>query len=943
MFSTVSKCKNLLKKIGFIGLFSLISLPALAEDSTFYVRLNDNPFASPFYIFSDEANGDPVSVSLVKGSTYTFIRTDIGHPFNIGDAWKQANPDVVMTSNGTGGEVGGVASISNNEQLTLAIPQSFNGSTLSYYCYAHSVMLAPLSVVEPIAVDSWDFDGNGQADALTDGLLLLRYAFGLRDESLTDGVIATDASLTASEVANVMSQSAGITDIDADGNLDALTDGLLLLRYLFDMTGDALIDTAVSQSANRTSALEVAQYIASYVPGMAGQTLDQSTALLVPMASAEEFTTQFTQSYNSRYGAVVETVETDEIFDTVLAEDAVEAAPAPNQSPEDGGGDESFTTTYTLEEGVDEHDFVKYDGSHLFIAPSYSLYDDCCFMFEPMVMFDDAIQVGDDSAVADNSAVAGDSSDADDQIHTLKILATDSTAASTEQVAQIVIEDNKTIEGLYTTENQLVAIDSSGWWGMNGDVLFMDPYTWRGQTIGLDVYDISDIPDNSATGDLHQPDLLWEFELKGGFVTSRKKGDIVYLVARHTPNIPGYYDYPAFDQLENNQSALETVTSEDLLPKAYINNESVDFLNSTDCLMINEDHDASTTGYGYPTMTLLVAVNIAEQIIENSVCYLESTNGVYVSQESIYFIQQEGWGDNSKSFIHRFDLDADLAYTGSGEVQGHLTGRGQLDFRINEYDGYVRVVTSEWTGNNEDAQDHRLTVLQQSTDSYNLEQVSVLPNSASPDEIGKPNEALYGVRFFGNKLYLVTFEIIDPLYVIDLTNHQAPEVAGVLEVPGFSDFLHPVNENLLLGLGQIEGKVKLELFNVSPANEPYSVEEIIIGDGLDGSWSHSPAQFNRNAFQYQQVDQSTDRFSVPVSIAYSTADQGYVNENQLHLFRIGNKDQADSATLDNVGFMSGQSRGWWNNDRQRSFFHGESIFYINGESVFSSTWDEVAT
>jgi len=92
MFSSIYVCKNLLKKIGFIGLFSLISLPALAEDSTFYVRLNDNPFASPFYIFSDTANGDAVSVNLVKGSTYTFIRTDSGHPFNIGDAWKQLTP-----------------------------------------------------------------------------------------------------------------------------------------------------------------------------------------------------------------------------------------------------------------------------------------------------------------------------------------------------------------------------------------------------------------------------------------------------------------------------------------------------------------------------------------------------------------------------------------------------------------------------------------------------------------------------------------------------------------------------------------------------------------------------------------------------------------------------------------------------------------------------------
>ena len=86
MFSSLPMCRNLLKKLGFISLFSLISLPALAEDSTYYVRLNDNPFASPFYVFSNEVDGDAVSVSLAKGSTYTFIRTDSGHPFNIGDA-----------------------------------------------------------------------------------------------------------------------------------------------------------------------------------------------------------------------------------------------------------------------------------------------------------------------------------------------------------------------------------------------------------------------------------------------------------------------------------------------------------------------------------------------------------------------------------------------------------------------------------------------------------------------------------------------------------------------------------------------------------------------------------------------------------------------------------------------------------------------------------------
>ena len=332
------------------------------------------------------------------------------------------------------------------------------------------------------------------------------------------------------------------------------------------------------------------------------------------------------------------------------------------------------------------------------------------------------------------------------ELRTLKILATDSTAATTEQVAQIVVEDNKTIEGLYTNDNQLVSIDSSGWWGMYGDV-FMDPFTWRNQTIGLDVYDITEIPENSDPTGLYEPELIWEFDLEGGFVTSRKKGDIVYLIARHTPTIDGYYDYPTADQAETNQTALEELNGDDLLPTAYINNQPVDFLNSTDCLMINEDHAAANIDYGYPTMTILVAVNVAEQTIENSTCYLESTSGVYVSQESIYFIQQQGWGDASKSFIHKFDLDADLAYTGSGEVQGHLTGRGQIDFRINEYNGYVRVVTSEWTGDNEDARDHRLTVLQQSTDSYSLERYLYCLTAQAPMKLENPMNRFMGLDF----------------------------------------------------------------------------------------------------------------------------------------------------------------------------------------------------
>ena len=69
-----------------------------------------------------------------------------------------------------------------------------------------------------------------------------------------------------------------------------------------------------------------------------------------------------------------------------------------------------------------------------------------------------------------------------------------------------------------------------------------------------------------------------------------------------------------------------------------------------------------------------------------------------------------------------------------------------------------------------------------------------MPNDSRPEEIGKPNERLYGVRFLGDTAYAVTFERIDPLYAIDLSNPLDPFIAGELEVTGFSDFLHPMHK-----------------------------------------------------------------------------------------------------------------------------------------------------
>jgi len=222
------------------------------------------------------------------------------------------------------------------------------------------------------------------------------------------------------------------------------------------------------------------------------------------------------------------------------------------------------------------------------------------------------------------------------------------------------------------------------------------------------------------------------------------------------------------------------------------------------------------------------------------------------------------------------------------------------------------------------------------TDKLELEVVATLPNSERPAAIGKPNEDLYGVRFFGDRLYLVTFERIDPLYVLDLSDPLDPLVAGELSVPGFSDFLHPVNDELLLGLGQDEeGLVKLELYNVAVLTAPFSLASTSLVEGA--SWSYSEARYNRHAFTYQVVDEATDRFSVPLSLGFYSDETGYSQERRLMLFEIDSKDRPADASIVEVGQINAKGERWWDS-RQRAIFDGDAVFYIDGTLVWSALW-----
>jgi uncharacterized secreted protein with C-terminal beta-propeller domain len=182
-------------------------------------------------------------------------------------------------------------------------------------------------------------------------------------------------------------------------------------------------------------------------------------------------------------------------------------------------------------------------------------------------------------------------------------------------------------------------------------------------------------------------------------------------------------------------------------------------------------------------------------------------------------------------------------------------------------------------------------------------------------------------------LYLVTFETIDPLYVLDLSDPEDPIIAGELTVPGFSDFLHPVNDDLLLGLGLDEqGSVKLELFNVGDMSAPYSLGTHILGDS---KWSYSEARYNRHAFTYQQYDDSTDRFAVPVTV-YGEESDDYYQQNRLYMLELVGKDSPAVASIEEIGHITTENTN--SSGPHRSVFDGDAVYFIDGTSTYSALW-----
>jgi uncharacterized secreted protein with C-terminal beta-propeller domain len=260
---------------------------------------------------------------------------------------------------------------------------------------------------------------------------------------------------------------------------------------------------------------------------------------------------------------------------------------------------------------------------------------------------------------------------------------------------------------------------------------------------------------------------------------------------------------------------------------------------------------ASFSGLGMLTVT---TIDLAKGLAPvDSTAIMTDGRIVYASPTGLY-VATEQWSvrplpatptvapASASTQIHAFDISdpAKTVYLGSGSVPGFLLSQWSLS----EFDGVLRVVSTDapaWWSGQPGSQSYLTTLRAQGRSLAQVGQVGGL---------GK-GDRVYAVRMIGDTGYVVTFRQVDPLYTLDLHDPAHPRVLGELELPGYSAYLHPVGDNLLLGIGQnIDPQsnepqgTQVSLFDVADPAHPTRLTKTVLGQG----WS--AVESNHHAFLY---------------------------------------------------------------------------------------------
>ena len=407
-------------------------------------------------------------------------------------------------------------------------------------------------------------------------------------------------------------------------------------------------------------------------------------------------------------------------------------------------------------------------------------------------------------------------------------------------------------------------------------------FTGDNRKLKITVFDISD---------RSNPTVRRETRFSGSYINARRIGTAVHTVVlsqaisfsglRYWPEIVddcwNYEQEPTLEEIiaafenlkQRNRELIQNSTITDWLPgiqdTVYTDNGTIVRENLLqDCSNFYETNRQEINSF------LTILSQDIDQITELSQATIlgrpgavyASPSALYVAsrqqyQDNFWWYYEDGTGPQEASTVHKFTLQSDPAgcqYTASGVVKGRVLNQ----FALDEYARYLRIATT--TGHLTNSNVHStLSILAEDSDT--LVTVSQIDNIA-------PTEDIRSVRFDGHRAFVVTFKKTDPLFAFDLSDPAAPRIEGELKIPGYSTYIHFMDEEHLLTIGYdvddqsdfawFQG-IMLQVFDVSNLTDPRLLHKEVIGT----RGSSSEAATNHLAFNYFAPK---DLLAIPMTI-----------------------------------------------------------------------------
>jgi uncharacterized secreted protein with C-terminal beta-propeller domain len=546
-----------------------------------------------------------------------------------------------------------------------------------------------------------------------------------------------------------------------------------------------------------------------------------------------------------------------------------------------------YSETNVQVEGVDEGDIVKTDGEYLYI------------------------------------------------VRNQEIRIVDATPASNlRNVATIAVNDESfSPTDLYVEGDHLIVIGST-WENGGGDVRIMEdsaakmaPMIWPGPWYNrsyttVKIYDVSDATD---------PKLSRTVSFEGSSVSTRRIGDKLYVVVNQSPR---YWGGPmplgaAVKEMDLMPTIKDSAKGDAAMPAVGCNNVMIlPRVPSPSYLIIGVVPLNNSTGEVQRTAILGNGENVYASL-EN--LYVAATDWQYAWNNAAENASQQ------RTRLYRFAFTADGA---TFQAQGQVPGRILNQFSMDEHENNFRIATTideQWMANNTSrASSNNLYVLNR-----DMETVGSLEDLA-------PGEKIYSTRFLGDRAYMVTFRTIDPLFVIDTSDPRNPKILGKLKIPGYSDYLHPYDENHIIGFGKDaeaskDGSfawylgMKIALFDVTDVANPKELHKIAIGD----RGTESPLLHNHKALLF---DRERDLLAFPVNIhKISDAQKQTGDQAMAYGEPVFQGAQVYTLTLKDGFKLRGQITHYSDTDWQKagSYVYGkdiERIIRVNDSLYTTSQW-----